>query len=352
MHELEQRWRLVLTADGADRSREDDERGLDRDPVPEAQVARVARRSPLQTVGDDRGDAWIRRCLRDDGFRAGREAEQADVPDACCLEVVDRAAHVPVPTPAECVLVPLALPAPARVVQQHAVAGGREQSRVADRPLAVATASVHEHDRGAVRAGHVPAGETHAVGRRERDVAMRQLQRLGVDRLPGLREVVDRQQQRVGEEEEDEHGTDGCTAAQRPGTAPRPLSVHAPGGRDTGHEQEHAAGDRQRVAGDQPAADEQHGREREDCGTRPARQQAAEAADREQWYADNDEHAQARAVQRDEAQQRAGRNDGGHDARGGQAKRAAKSADGHTDTVAEAVTVVGTANPRLTAAST
>ena len=141
-------------------------------------------------------------------------------------------------------------------------------------------------------------------------------------------------------------------AAQRPRATPRPLAVHAPGGRDSGREQEHAACDRQRAAGDQPAADEQHGREREHCGARPARQEAAEAADREQRDADDDEHAQARAVQRGEAEQRAGRHDGGREARDREAKRAANGTGSHAETVADVVAVVGTATPRLTAAST
>jgi hypothetical protein len=49
-HEVEQRRRLMLAADDTDRSREDDERRLDRDPVSEAEVAGVTRRpSPRGT---------------------------------------------------------------------------------------------------------------------------------------------------------------------------------------------------------------------------------------------------------------------------------------------------------------
>ena len=73
---------------------------------------------------------------------------------------------------------------------------------------------------------------------------------------------------------------------------------------------------------------------------------------REQGDADDDEHAQAGAVQRGEAEQRAGGHDGGREARAREAKRAANGTGSHADTVADDVAVVGTATPRPTAAST
>ena len=99
----------------------------------------------------------VRRDL-DEHVGARREAEGADPPGVDlgpALQERHRAVDVVAPVPAEAVRRALAVAAPARVVEQHAVARGGQHPRVARRALAVAVAAVHEQDGRAVarRAG-------------------------------------------------------------------------------------------------------------------------------------------------------------------------------------------------------
>src|SRR5262245_7268817 len=91
-------------------------------------------------------------CL-DQGLGAGGQTHRAD-PVAADVgpvpEKLDRRVDVRLPAPVEALGVAVALPAAARVVEQHAVAVTGQQSRLLPRALSVPAGAVDKDDRGAV----------------------------------------------------------------------------------------------------------------------------------------------------------------------------------------------------------
>ena len=93
---------------------------------------------------------------------------------------------------------------------------------------------------------------------------MRQPQRRLINRCTRLSEQVDREQRRKDDEETDQHRSNHCKDAIRPGAPTAPTAVYAPTTADAGDEKEHSGGDQQVVAGDQTGAEGEDSEQKRD----------------------------------------------------------------------------------------